>query len=773
MKQTNYICKCVGMLLAFLALGSTSAFASSNYYSKVNAKAVGAGKVYVSTEQEEVDAGKYQTEASASKKTDTQQVAFYLYAKSDDVNTKFEGWFDNAECSGEALSNTAEYSVTVQASSNSENAPTEKNYYAKFTTYDKFLSYDDDVREYVNIDEKEHRVVSPNVKPNGATLGENITFTSSNEDVVTISDGGILVPKKRGTVTVKAEADGLSASYLLTVVDNVQAGVTQIGNGDFEDWRGVSDDNHAPVNWNSFETAEGKFATVVKAQQVAQFKGGRPGSDGIYCVDIYSRSVLGIPAQGNLTLGCINAGSTSATDAANHNFSKTEDSLKSETIARVPSALKVWVKFVPGAANAEHPNARVAATVHDAYNYITYGDKKNDNADNEAHAIAQAEQNFPACDWKELTIPFARTGNMTSGQMYINVNISTNADPGEGQEGDHLYVDDIELVYDEPVTYDKYIVVGVNGKYYEPVSSPIEVTYNDNQTIDFNLKNFSIDGLYVGNITLPGLAIDENGNFAFDGEIQISKGDKEGVESWIGPELGNIPVALKGTINNNDDYFYVKIDIDFQKKKQKINVEVGDLANATVSVTDAKYATFCAPFTLPIPAHYQSAVSAKTISKVTKDNVLELTSVENNVIPANTPVVVEAEIVADLPVKGIYVKGTPSFGLLTGVYEKTEVPVGSYVLQNQPNVDGVAFYRVFEGNGYDKPVLPANRCYLTLPASGDANVKSIAFPTDPTAIDAVRDLLSGKTEIYDLEGRRLPALQKGMNIVNGKKVLVK
>ena len=362
---------------------------------------------------------------------------------------------------------------------------------------------------------------------------------------------------------------------------------------------------------------------------------------------------------------------------------------------------------------------------------------------------------------------------MTSGQMYINVNISTNADPGEGQEGDHLYVDDIELVYDEPVTYDKYIVVGVNGKYYEPVSSPIEVTYNDNQTIDFNLKNFSIDGLYVGNITLPGLAIDENGNFAFDGEIQISKGDKEGVESWIGPELGNIPVALKGTINNNDDYFYVKIDIDFQKKKQKINVEVGDLANATVSVTDAKYATFCAPFTLPIPAVYQSAVSAKTISKVTKDNVLELTSVENNVIPANTPVVVEAEIVADLPVKGIYVKGTPSFGLLTGVYEKTEVPVGSYVLQNQPNVDGVAFYLVFEGNGYDKPVLPANRCYLTLPASGDANVKSIAFPTDPTAIDAVRDLLSGKTEIYDLEGRRLPALQKGMNIVNGKKVLVK
>lgn len=123
-----------------------------------------------------------------------------------------------------------------------------------------------------------------------------------------------------------------------------------------------------------------------------------------------------------------------------------------------------------------------------------------------------------------------------------------------------------------------------------------------------------------------------------------------------------------------------------------------------------------------------------------------------------------------------YVQPSATYGLLSGVMNETTAPIGSYVLQNQQNVDGVAFYRVLEDdneNEYAKPVLPANRCYLTLPASGDANVKSIAFPTDPTAIDAVRDLLSGKTEIYDLEGRRLPALQKGMNIVNGKKVLVK
>ena len=772
MKQTRLFARFMGMLLAFVAFGSLPAWASS-YYSKVNATAVGAGKVYVSTAEEDVTEEQYATETSNTQKTSENQATYYLYAKADTENTKFEGWFDNAECLGEALATSTMYMVTVSAASDKQNAPTTTDFYAKFTTYDKFLMYPDSVREYVSLGAKDVHAVAPKLLPSDATLAEAITYTSSNENVAEVSADGTLTLKKNGTVTITASADGLSASYLMTVIDSVQAGVTQIGNGDFEDWRGANDKNHAPANWNSFETAEGNFASVVAKQQVAQVVGGRPGSDGLYCVDIYSRSVFGVAAQGNLTLGCINAGSTSATDAGNHNFSKIEDEKKSETIASVPSALKVWVKFVPGAVNEEHPYARVAATVHDAYNYITYGDKKNDNAENQAHAIAQAEQNFPACDWTELTIPFTRTGNMTSGQMYINVNISTNADPGQGQEGDHLYIDDVELVYDDPapVTYDKYIAVTVNGTKCPPVQAPIDVTYNDNNTIDFNLKNFTLEAegesLPVGNITLPGLAVNDEGDFSFEGNIQIEAGDQEGVDLWLGPQLGDIPAKLNGNIRN--DYFHVAIDINVG---YPVVVEVGDLASTVIEASNTMYTTFCAPFAFETPKDFQASTSAMIVEGVTEDSVLVLAPVSSDTIPANTPVIILASEAVQIPASGIIVKGTPVAGLLTGVYEQAVAPDSSFVLQNMEET-GMAFYRVSKEAENVNAEVPAYQCYLTLPKAEDTGVSCIKFDNTITGIETVKDLLGGKAEIYDLAGRRLPALQKGINIVNGRKVLVK
>ncbi|MBQ2293167.1 MAG: hypothetical protein II245_05770, partial [Bacteroidaceae bacterium] len=494
---------------------------------------------------------------------------------------------------------------------------------------------------------------------------------------------------------------------------------------------------------------------------VAMVEGGRPGSDGLYCVDIFCQSILGVPANGNLTLGCINAGSMTATDAANHNFSKITDPSKSETISKIPSAIKFWAKFVP---NSTDYNARMAATVHDAYNYITHGQATSDTDENKAHAIAQAELNFPACEWTEITVPFVPTGNTTDGQMYIIVNFTTNETPGVGKAGDHLYIDDVELVYSDeptPVVYNKYISVAVNNTYAAPQEASIEVTYNENSTIDFNLKNFALDNngtpMYVGNINLLGLAIDKNGNFSFNGDIRIAEGDKEGVTTWLGPNLGDIPAVLEGTIK--DGYFYVHIDINVG---YPVEVEVGDLANATVSVSDALISTFCAPFTVAIPADYQSVVTASTVTGV-EGNVLTLEPVANYVIPANTPVIVETPVANTLSVSGIYVKGTPVAGLLTGVYENTPAPVGSYVLQN---LDKVGFYLVAEGN---QPTVGANRCYLTVPAAG---VKAFFLNGgDATGISGVDANVDANEAIYNLAGQRINKLQKGINIINGKKIL--
>ena len=737
----------------------------TNYYTRVVVNAVGEGKVYAhSSSGTATGEGEYNTTFSLDESAEVDEGSAaptfdnYIYAQAN-TGYEFAGWYTDEACTGEAVSTELVYHVEGLSGSTDENAPMTYTYWAKFVEIAApFLSYGE-TRVYANLSTGSYK--------NESLLFKNligaIVYTSSNENVATVDAEGNVTFKKNGSAIITAETEGAAepTSYVISVIDDVNAGITQVGNGDFEDWRNVTSSNHAPNNWNSFETAEGSMASWAGGQQVAMVEGGRPGSDGLYCVDIFCQSILGVPANGNLTLGCINAGSMTATDAANHNFSKITDPSKSETISKIPSAIKFWAKFVP---NSTDYNARMAATVHDAYNYITHGQATSDTDENKAHAIAQAELNFPACEWTEITVPFVPTGNTTDGQMYIIVNFTTNETPGVGKAGDHLYIDDVELVYSDeptPVVYNKYISVAVNNTYAAPQEASIEVTYNENSTIDFNLKNFALDNngtpMYVGNINLLGLAIDKNGNFSFNGDIRIAEGDKEGVTTWLGPNLGDIPAVLEGTIK--DGYFYVHIDINVG---YPVEVEVGDLANATVSVSDALISTFCAPFTVAIPADYQSVVTASTVTGV-EGNVLTLEPVANYVIPANTPVIVETPVANTLSVSGIYVKGTPVAGLLTGVYENTPAPVGSYVLQN---LDKVGFYLVAEGN---QPTVGANRCYLTVPAAG---VKAFFLNGgDATGISGVDANVDADEAIYNLAGQRINKLQKGINIINGKKIL--
>ena len=754
MKQ-NKLLRLKGLLVVMLTMFSMSAMAlNRDYYSKAVAKVgVGEGKVYVSyASPVEEDAREYAAESSAESGADEQDSApdhaYYLYAQAGE-DYKFAGWYATEDCSGDPTSTENPYIASI--ASNTDVNEATQTFYAKFDYVDPTLPYFEFGQEhvYVNID------AAPAV-PDGLLVKKvTATSASSNTAVVEVDEVGTLTPKAPGTATVTLSSEGYQdITFLVTVINNVEAGVTQIGNGDFEDWRGVTSSNDAPDNWNSFMTSEGSFASFARVQQVQMVEGGRPGSNGLYCVDIWSRSVLdGISAQGNLTTGCINAGAMTASDKDNYNYSKTSDPKKSETLSRIPSAIRFWAKFVPAAENAEHPNAHMEAVVHDAYDYITYSDPSYESDAERAHIIAKARKDFPSTngEWQMFEVPFEWTGTYTDGQMYIIVNLATNADPGQGQADDHLYVDDVELVYsDEPTTiaYDKYVSVA----YATPEEASIDVTYhyNEGNIIDFNLKDFVFNGNNVGNVKVEGLEVDNDGKFSYEGTVQIIAGD--------------IPLTLDGTIKGG--YFYVQLGINISEGVS-IPVEVGDKAEATLAVGESHVGTFCAPFTVALPEEYMRNVSI--VTGADEKSVLTLAAIGAPVLPANTPVVVQIPMAIELPVSGIYVKGTPTAGLLTGVYEDTKAPVGSYVLQN--NDDRLGFYLVAEGN---QPTVGANHCYLTAPA---AEVKAFFFDEDDAT--SISEELRMKNEeskgegIFNLAGQRLGKVQKGINIVNGKKVIVK
>ena len=176
-------------------------------------------------------------------------------------------------------------------------------------------------------------------------------------------------------------------------------------------------------------------------------------------------------------------------------------------------------------------------------------------------------------------------------------------------------------------------------------------------------------------------------------------------------------------------------------------------AYANMTIGDAKYATFVAPFDVAIP----SGVTAYTVGGIDANGYTLVLKPVTTTIPGNTPVVVYSESDVNKDFTGATVSGTPEVGLLTGTYTTIAAPNGSYILQKQE--EEVAFYQV--NTGVATPKVPANRAYLEVPSS---TARALYFDA-ATAIKTIEALTSGEAEIYGANGARQNGLKKGVNII--------
>lgn len=223
---------------------------------------------------------------------------------------------------------------------------------------------------------------------------------------------------------------------------------TQIGNGDFEAWENAGTSNEEPTNWNGFKTANCTLGALAcgfaQNQQVKQSTQVRPGSTGTRSASIYSVSVFGVTvANGTLTCGRVNIGSTTTTDPSNHNFTTLNDPLFSEAFTSKPDSVVFWANFKP-VSGSNNDKARVSAIVHTNLAFKDPNDVA--TADN----LGQADSNFVQTNgWKRMSVPFQWTGNASSA-AYILVTFSTNVIPGSGTANDTLWIDDLSLIYNTP-----------------------------------------------------------------------------------------------------------------------------------------------------------------------------------------------------------------------------------------------------------------------------------------------------------------------------------
>lgn len=204
-------------------------------------------------------------------------------------------------------------------------------------------------------------------------------------------------------------------------------------------------------------------------------------------------------------------------------------------------------------------------------------------------------------------------------------------------------------------------------------------------------------------------------------------------------------------------------------------------AKANGGILDVEYDLKGQYGTIILPVNYEIPQNVKfyTCSAADANGVLTLNGVNSG--SKNQPYIVEYtgdDVPTPQTPKRYQIIGYKSgaattnqkVGLLTGVLDEgtVYVPSGSYILSKYNG--RFAFYKV---DGDNVKVAQRYRCYLTYSAPTAVSAFYLNGEGETTGINALLNGNNGETEIYDLSGKRLNHLQKGINIVNGQKVLVK
>ncbi len=180
--------------------------------------------------------------------------------------------------------------------------------------------------------------------------------------------------------------------------------------------------------------------------------------------------------------------------------------------------------------------------------------------------------------------------------------------------------------------------------------------------------------------------------------------------------------------------------------------------NSDGAGTPTYYATFCAPFSYTVSSGTKAYTLEESGSWLVPSEVV-------GEVTAGTPVLLKGSSSTATLTIGSYYAATPVDGDLTGTYLPATIDGETdYVL----GIDGgvVGFYH------WNQNTLGANRAYIDTPAAVKGFVINWNDADGITSVQGSESKVKG-TEIYNLAGQRMNRVQKGVNIVNGKKVLVK
>ena len=251
------------------------------------------------------------------------------------------------------------------------------------------------------------------------------------------------------------------------------------------------------------------------------------GHTGTTAVRLFSKSILGANANGNLTTGQIHMGSATPTDASNYNSTKVGDAAHSLVFAGTPDAVGFYAKFKSGGSE----NGRGNFILHDECEY-----KDPEVADQAANRIGIATALIPATEeWAYFEAPFVYDRTEKPATQYLLASFTTNPVPGESA-GDELIIDDVYFIY-----YSTLSALSYDG-------NTLNVT-GETKNFDLSLRAYNAEKL-----------------------AYTAKGAGATVETAYNESTGVLTITVKGNDFEANSENYTTYTIQFAKPVDVTNV---------------------------------------------------------------------------------------------------------------------------------------------------------------------------------------------------------
>lgn len=329
---------------------------------------------------------------------------------------------------------------------------------------------------------------------------------------------GVTTLKQNGTVVARFNASTLYANFTQggNQVEFTTAGF-QLNNRGFEAWHDVSVkpstttySGSEPNGWHGFLSSNGTdlgkflYNTAVGAVKSSLTKTteNHSGSNAAL-LTAGGTSILGktIVANGTMSTGRMNMGSTSAANTKNHAYiDKSNTDANGDpfytSITNFPDAVTAWVK-----GSVTNTMSNMSAILVSSGSYQDPQDENTTYNNIVAKAKNDDGNISPTSAWQQVSENFDYSkGTTTAAPKYLLLTISTSATPGGGAMGDKLYVDDIYLVYNAGevtgITCSKF-----EGFTFDAATTEYDVTYTGSDALTEADINATFANLGKGAIT--------------------------------------------------------------------------------------------------------------------------------------------------------------------------------------------------------------------------------------------------------------------------------